>query len=86
MLNLLPVPGLDGYAIIEPYLDPRTQEIGNKVKPWGLLGVIVLLFYVTPVKNAFFDLVDWIYGWFGGHDYMWLVGHEFFRFWAKQPL
>ncbi len=86
VLNLLPVPGLDGYAIIEPYLDPRTQEIGNKVKPWGLLGVIVLLFYVDPVKNGFFDVVNWVYGWFGGHEFMWFLGHEFFRFWAKQPL
>ena len=25
VLNLLPVPGLDGYAIIEPYLDPETR-------------------------------------------------------------
>jgi Zn-dependent protease len=86
VLNLLPVPGLDGYAIVEPYLDPHTQEIGNKVKPWGMLVVIVLLFYANGVRNAFFDLVDYIYGWFGGTDTLWLVGHEFFRFWAKQPL
>ena len=48
--------------------------------------MIVLLFYVDPVNDAFFDLVDWIYGWFGGARYLWLLGHEFFRFWAKQPL
>ena len=60
VLNLLPVPGLDGYAIIEPYLDPRDPAVGDKVKPWGMLGVIVLLLYLDPLNNAFFDLVNWI--------------------------
>lgn len=85
VLNLLPVPGLDGYAIIEPYLDPETVRIGEKVKPWGLLGVILLLFYAPPLKNAFFDLVDAIYRAFGTNDLWPAVGHEFFRWWAKTP-
>ena len=86
VLNLLPVPGLDGYAIIEPYLDPETVRVGEKVKPWGLLGVILLLFYATPVKNAFFDLVNAIYRAIGGDDFLPALGHEFFRWWAKVPL
>ena len=85
VLNLLPVPGLDGYAIIEPYLDPETVRIGDKIKPWGLLVVIVLLFYLTPVKNAFFDLVNAIYRVFGVSDVWPAVGHEFFRWWVKSP-
>jgi Zn-dependent protease len=86
VLNLLPVPGLDGYAIIEPYLDPETVRVGEKVKPWGLLIVLVLLFYATPVRNAFFDLVDAIYRGIGGQDVLASIGHEFFKFWTKQPL
>lgn len=86
ILNLLPIPGLDGYAIIEPYLDPDTVRLGEKVKPWGLLVVIVLLFYVTPLKNAFFDLVDAIYRGFGGTDLARSVGYEVFKFWTKNPL
>jgi Zn-dependent protease len=85
VLNLLPIPGLDGYGIIEPYLDPETVRIGEKIKPWGLLGVILLLFYAQPVKNAFFDLVNAIYRWIGGDDIWAAVGHEFFRWWAKTP-
>ena len=54
VLNLLPVPGLDGYAIIEPYLDRDTQAFGEKVKPWGMLGVIVLLLYVNGLNTQFF--------------------------------
>jgi Zn-dependent protease len=86
LLNLLPVPGLDGYAIIEPYLDPSTQDIGNKVKPWGMLGVLVLIFYVQPLNNLFFDVVDWLYRLTGADTVWWQFGHEFFRFWVKNPL
>ncbi len=86
VLNLLPIPGLDGWGIIEPYLSRETQEVGNKVKPWGLLGVIVLLYYSDPVRTWFFDIVTWIYERIGGAEIMWQVGHEFFRFWVGQPL
>jgi Zn-dependent protease len=86
ILNFLPIPGLDGYAIIEPYLDPETVRFGEKVKPWGLLAVILALFYLNPVKNAFFDLVDAIYRGIGGTDGYPGLGHEFFRWWAKNPL
>jgi Zn-dependent protease len=85
VLNLLPVPGLDGYAIIEPYLDRETQAIGEKIKPWGMLGVIVLLLYVNGLNTQFFRLVDWLGERTGAQDVLWSIGHEFFRFWAKQP-
>jgi Zn-dependent protease len=86
VLNLLPVPGLDGYAIIEPYLDPETQRIGDKVKPWGMLGVIVLLLYVGQLKSAFFNLVDWLCKRTGTNELLWAGGQTFFRFWSKYPL
>jgi Zn-dependent protease len=85
VLNLLPVPGLDGYAIIEPYLDPETVRIGEKVKPWGLLVVIVALFYITPLKNDFFDLVHWIYREIGTSDLPPQLGYSLFKFWVKNP-
>ncbi|MEO6885626.1 MAG: site-2 protease family protein [Jatrophihabitantaceae bacterium] len=88
VLNLLPIPGLDGYAIIEPYLDPETVRMGEKVKPWGMLGVIVLL-QVRQLNTWFFQIVNWLYdrggaslGGFRLSD----LGHEFFKFWSKSPL
>jgi len=84
VLNLLPVPGLDGYAIIEPYLDRDTVRLGEKVKPWGMIGVIVLL-QINNIRTAFFDLVDFFYRWFGTSETFWSLGHQFFRFWPKTP-
>ncbi len=86
VLNLLPIPGLDGYAIIEPYLDPETQRIGDKVKPWGLLGLLVLFIAAPQTGTAFFDFVSTIAGATGTHDDLWRAGYTFFRFWVKQPL
>jgi hypothetical protein len=58
----------------------------EKVKPWGLLGVIVLLFYARPIKDAFFAVVNTVYRAFGGTDLMNAFGYELFRWWTKNPL
>jgi Zn-dependent protease len=88
VLNLLPVPGLDGWAIIEPYLNPVNVQAAEKVKPWGMLIVIVLL-TVPEVNARFFDLVYWVIDRFDSsglsHDLV-FFGHEFFRWWQSAPL
>lgn len=85
VLNLLPIPGLDGYAAIEPYLDAETARIGEKVKPWGYVAVIVLL-YVGPLNDLFFRLVLAIYDLFGADRLLYSAGRTFFEFWQKNPL
>jgi Zn-dependent protease len=80
VLNLLPIPGLDGYAIIEPYLDAATVQSMEKVKPWGMLGVIVLL-NVRTINVRFFQLVDWLYGLSGTSAFFRSNGYGLFRFW-----
>lgn len=85
VLNLLPIPGLDGYAIIEPYLDPQTRATGAKIKPWGMIGVIVLLQF-PALRDAFFTLCDHLYNLTGANPLFWSAGREFFQFWVKNPL
>ena len=85
VLNLLPIPGLDGYAIVEPYLDRDTVAFGDKVKPWGMLGVIVAL-NIRGINAAFFRLVYNVYDLFGGDRLMPQYGHLFFKFWSRPPL
>lgn len=53
ILNLLPIPGLDGYGIIEPFLSDEWRGIGNQVRPYGLLIVFALLFAVQPTRDLF---------------------------------
>jgi Zn-dependent protease len=84
VLNLLPVPGLDGWAILEPYLDPRTIASADKFKPWGMIAVIVLLQFQT-FRDAFFKLVNALYDLTGADQALWAYGHQFFQFWVKSP-
>ena len=52
VLNLLPVPGLDGYSALEPHLSPETQRALEPAKTWGLL-VLLLLLIATPLNQYF---------------------------------
>ena len=52
VLNMLPVPGLDGYGVLEPHLSPDTQRSLQPAKQWGLFVLILLLF--TPQLNQWF--------------------------------
>ena len=85
VLNLLPVPGLDGWAIIEPYLDPETARGAEVVKPWGMIGVIVLL-QISQLNRWFFDLVNNIFEVSGVDRVVAEIGRNIFRFWQKNPL
>jgi Zn-dependent protease len=85
VLNLLPIPGLDGYAIIEPYLAPQTQNSFANVKPWGMLGVFVLL-QIDQLNRLFFDLVEWLYDQTGAPRLLWAFGYELLQFWRYREL
>ena len=84
VLNLLPIPGLDGWAIIEPYVAMDTVRTADKIKPWGMIGVIVLL-QVHTINTAFFDFVYRIYDLFGLYPNLSQYGYLFFKFWANPP-
>lgn len=43
VLNLLPLPGLDGYGVIEPFLPRAVAETFNAVRPWGLYILLALM-------------------------------------------
>ena len=73
-------------AIIEPYLDPETTRIGEKIKPWGMLGVIVILIYVDKANAYFFRFVYWLCETVGANRALAEIGHAAFKFWAKPPV
>jgi Zn-dependent protease len=56
VLNLLPVPGLDGYGALEPHLSPDTQRALAPAKQWGLF-ILLVLFIATPLSRYFFAVV-----------------------------
>ena len=52
LINILPVPGLDGYSALEPHLSPQTQHALQPAKGWAFLILLLLLF--TPQVNRWF--------------------------------
>ena len=61
LLNLLPIPGLDGYSALEPHLSPETQRALEQFKPYGFL-LLFLLLLTPPMNQWFFGIVEWFYG------------------------
>lgn len=80
VLNLLPVPGLDGYGIVEPYLDPGLRRSAEQFKPFGLLIVYALL-QVHQLNNVFFDAIDWLFDLSGLSHLIGQAGVTLLRFW-----
>ena len=81
VLNLLPIPGLDGYAALEPHLSPSTQRALEPVRQWGFMILLVLL--IAPGLNRwFFSGVFWIFDLFGVPRGLAGFGGELTRFWS----
>jgi tetratricopeptide (TPR) repeat protein len=58
VLNLLPIPPLDGYGILRPWLTPNWQTKLNQVSRYGFLVLFALL-WISPQANHFFwSIVD----------------------------
>lgn len=81
VLNILPIPGLDGWGAIEPYLSPQAQRFGAKARPWAPLLLFAALIGVPPIGQAFFELADLVFSGFGGDLPLSASGWEIFFFW-----
>jgi Zn-dependent protease len=81
LLNLLPIPGLDGYGALEPHLSYETQRALAPAKQWGFVILFVLLF-IPPVNFAFFSLVEWVFSLSGVNPRLAGLGLSLTRFWS----
>ncbi|MEV0371572.1 site-2 protease family protein [Streptomyces sp. NPDC050636] len=84
ILNFLPVPGLDGYGVIEPWLPHGFRRQVEPFAPFGLLAVFGLL-WVPEINHVFFSAVDAILRGMGISNWDTYWGQEYFRFWQGEP-
>jgi Zn-dependent protease len=54
VLNLLPVPGLDGYGVLRPFLPDGVRAKMIKIERIGVLLLFALIFFVPGVSDLIF--------------------------------
>ena len=81
LLNMLPIPGLDGYGALEPHLSPETQRALQPAKQWGFFILLILLI-APPLNQWFFGAVYWLFDLSGVPAALSAVGGQLTRFWS----
>jgi Zn-dependent protease len=83
LLNILPIPGLDGFGALEPYLSEETRELAAKIRPWAPLAFFVLLIGVPEVSSALFRAGSVLFAAIGGSSVAASYGYSQFLFWRR---
>ena len=81
LLNLLPVPPLDGFQAIAPWLPPEWRERLYGMSNVGMFVLFLALWYIAPLNHAFWDAVEWFCNGFGVERRWGALGYRAFRFW-----
>jgi Zn-dependent protease len=58
VLNMLPIPGLDGYGVLEPFLPNSVREHLDYVRPAGFFILLAIFLTENPVKTAIAHLIS----------------------------
>jgi Zn-dependent protease len=81
LLNLLPIPGVDGGNLIEPWLSEQGRRGFAYVAPFGLLLLFGLL-QIGIVNRLFFGVVYAIGDLLGLPRELYALGYYLIRFWS----
>jgi Zn-dependent protease len=57
LLNILPIPGLDGFGVIRPWLPYAAQDLATSFGQSAIFVVFIVLWFVPSVAQAFFGVV-----------------------------
>jgi len=82
LLCLLPVPPLDGFQAIAPWLPVDLRERLFSYSNYGPWILFLVLWYFQPANEMFWNVVYFISRLFGVSPYLGYVGLHEYRFWA----
>lgn len=85
VLNLLPIPGLDGYGVFRPWLPPALQQRLRRIEALALWVLLAAIFFVPGLSAQLFETAAELCSWLGVP--MDAVAHGWFsfRFWEAMP-
>ena len=78
----LPVPPLDGFQALAPWLPEDIRERMSAASSQGMTILFLALWFVKPLNAAFWDIVYTISSWLGVDAYTGFIGFQTFRFWT----
>ena len=81
VLNILPVPGLDGFGVLEPFLSTPARRLAARVRPWAPIVLLLLLIGVPGVSTVFFGLAYTVFDAVGGNGRAAQLGYGELLFW-----
>jgi len=81
VINILPVPGLDGFGALEPYLSSQPRRFAVTVRPFAPLALFVIIISVPVVAAALFGITGAVFGAIGGDVGAADAGVSEFLFW-----
>lgn len=81
ILNLLPIPPLDGFGAIAPWLSESARERGYANGTVALFVLFIALSFVPAINHVFWSTVFRIDSLFGVDPSLIRVGWRTFRFW-----
>jgi len=82
VLNLLPVPGLDGFGVIRPFLPDKIRHALQPVEGVAVLAFLGLLFFVPMASALLFGAAFVIADGLGAPLHAVQAGWQAFRFWS----
>ena len=83
ILNLIPIPPLDGFQALAPWLPADLREKLYAASSQTMWILFLALWFVPPLNEALWNLVYWISSALGVHPYVGHVGWKTFRFWMN---
>ncbi len=81
VLNILPVPGLDGFGVLEPYLPAQARRFANAASLYVIVGLFLLIITVPAVANALVGAGFAVFAALGGNPLAAGIGFQEFLFW-----
>ncbi len=82
VLNLIPIPPLDGYGALEPHLSPGLRRSLQPLKQYGLF-ILLFILIAPPLNQWFFSFVYELYAALGGLGMLAAIGFDQTLFWHR---
>jgi Zn-dependent protease len=83
VLNLIPIPPLDGFQALAPWMPADRREHMYSIASYTQWILFLALWYVEPVRDLFWGFIFQVMYWLGVDPSIAYAGFKAFRFWAQ---